>query len=158
MFLSIDPSIRNVGVCLYTPLTEDFNWILINPVGITLELKIRTTAILINTWLKKKFNCSLDEIEVLVCEYPQFFNSQKGAVASKMGFTNDLACICGYMAGVCKFAKVKFLFPVQWKGQLTKHAIEQRFKRKFEDTTLPSEHEQEAAMLMLYYLENHEKI
>lgn len=156
MFLAIDPSVNHLGVCLYNPDTKEFEWVLIEPQGATLELKLYTTGKLIEHWLMTKHNLDFSRISKLICEYPQYFNSQKGAVASKMGYTNDLAAVCGYLAGVCKFAKSHFFTPIKWKGNLTKHAIEKRFCRKFEGIhykSLPSEHEQEATLLMLYYIQ-----
>lgn len=151
MKLSIDPSVNNIGVCIYHPHCEDYEWMLLKPLkhhDLTEKLE----------WIRREIiklvGGRLERIEEIICEYPQFFNSQKGAVAATQGYTLDLACICGFMAGICKFAKCYYYTPIKWKGNLTKKAIERRFQRNFPDVELPSEHEQEAIMMMKYHNSN----
>lgn len=151
MYLACDPSVNNLGVCLYDPDTRDFQWELLHPSGNSLVEKLVSIELKLGRFLKKK-GYLFQDIKEVICEYPQFFNSQKGAVAKTMGFTDDLACICGYILALCKFAKPSLYKPVQWKGQLTKLAIERRFQRKFGNIPLPSEHECEATLLMMYHL------
>lgn len=151
MFLAIDPSINTCGVSLYDPATKDFEWKLVRPEGRNLVRRMECIESEIARFLRFR-NCNFAGITHLVCEYPQFFNSEKGAVAATMGYTLDLAAICGYMAGICKFAKVDFYTPQQWKGNLTKKAIEFRFQKMFGDIPLPSEHEQEATLMLYYHL------
>lgn len=148
MHLAIDPSVNNLGIAFHNPDTGEYEWKLIIPEGRRIEQKLADIQLQIARFLRYR-SCTFDGITLLVCEYPKFFNSEKGGVAAVMGFTNDLACICGYMAAVCKFAKLHFYYPHQWKGNLTKHAIEFRFKRLFgEQVSLPSEHEQEATVML----------
>lgn len=147
MKLSVDPSVNNLGVALYDPDAQNFEWALIMPTGSFLTDRINSIHTELSRWLRYR-NTSFDGIYELVCEFPMFFNSEKGAVAATMGFTHPLAAICGYLAGVCKFAKVRFYTPIQWKGNLTKAAIQFRFEQLFPNTLLPSEHEQEAVVML----------
>lgn len=151
MFLAIDPSVNTCGVSLYDPSTKNYEWKLIIPEGRRLEQKLVSIQTDIARWLRLR-SCTFDGITQLVCEYPQFFNSEKGGVAAVMGYTNDLACICGYMAAVCKFAKLSFYTPQQWKGNIPKAGIEFRFRRLFGDIPLPTEHEQEATVMLYRHI------
>lgn len=153
MFIAIDPSINNLGVALYDPTTKIYEWKLVHPEGNKLFHRLQDIETSIGQFLRFR-NLTYANITVLICEYPQFFNSEKGAVAATMGFTLDLAAICGYMAGICKLAKIVFQTPQQWKGNLTKQAIEFRFVKLFGDIPLPSEHEQEATVMLYRYVES----
>lgn len=147
MFLAIDPSVNDVGVCMYIPKQKEFHWSLIQPPK---EFDLPQKMYYIKRQLNKGLNI-LDEVQEIICEYPQFFNNERGATSVTQGYTLDLACICGYMAGICKFAKTYFYTPNQWKGQQTKHAIEVKFTRLFSEE-LPTDHEQEAVMMMRHHL------
>lgn len=147
MYLSIDPSINDVGVCWYHPTLKEYTWTLIKPPK---EFELPLKMWFIKKQLDKGLDI-LDSVTELICEYPQFFNNERGATAATKGYTLDLACICGYMAGICKFAKVYYYTPNEWKGQQTKHAIEGKFTRLFSED-LPTDHEYEATMMMRHHL------
>lgn len=148
IYLAIDPSVNTLGVAIYDAQIQEYNWKQINVQNFsTLPQKLADIQMQVARFVRA-FKCNLSEVKHLICEYPQFMNSQKGSVAAVMGYTHDLAAICGYMAAVCKFANVTFYTPQQWKGNLTKEAIEFRFKRLFPTTPLPSDHEQEATMMI----------
>lgn len=155
MKLSIDPSVNNVGVCYYNPNSKEYFWKLFQPPkALSLQQKLKWLEHRLEVWIEQTFDePTFGCITSVICEYPQFFNNQRGAIAKTKGYTEDLACICGFMAGICKFAKAFFYTPNQWKGNLTKHAIEHRFKKAFPAERLPSEHEMEACMMMKFHNE-----
>lgn len=151
MYLAIDPSVNFVGVCFYYPDGKLYEWSLLKPPK---EFDLGQKLRYIERQLHKGLSQQLDEVTEIICEYPQFFNNERGAASATKGYTLDLACICGFIAGICKFAKVYYYTPNKWKGNLNKKHIEFRFARLFEGEPLPSEHEQEATMMMHYHLQN----
>lgn len=64
-------------------------------------------------------------------EWPAFFQSSKGQVSARSESLVKLACAVGWVAGYLDVRNVNNTFiPVnQWKGQLTKPAVERRIKR-----------------------------
>lgn len=158
MILSIDPSVNNIGVCLYDKITNEICWKLLRPPKFE---RVENTLVWIKKYLEKMIGVTIHKeneialnfITEVVCEMPQFFNSNKGAVAATKGYTLDLACICGYLAGICKFAKPYYYLPIQWKGNVPKRGMIKRFERLFPNEKTPSEHECESVLLLNYHLQ-----
>lgn len=63
-------------------------------------------------------------------EWPAFFESSKGYASAKSESLVKLACAVGWIAGYLDIRDInnKFVSVGQWKGQLTKPAVERRIK------------------------------
>lgn len=150
--IAIDPSVNHVGWATYSSKSKEWDWGLIEPRRGSLPFRME--SIFAKLQLKIKF--PITEVTDLVVEYPTFFEGTKGAIAAKMGYTNDLACIAGYIAGRCNISSlhINYFLPSEWKGNMPKTAIEHRFRREFGHIAAQSttDHEQEAVMLGKFYL------
>lgn len=64
-------------------------------------------------------------------EWPAFFESSKGQVTARSEALVKLSCGVGWIAGYLDVRDIdnKFIPVNQWKGQLTKPAVERRIKR-----------------------------
>lgn len=150
--LAIDPSVNNIGLAYYWQ----------NPLGIML-LETALFHPEKGASLQKKGNQLLRFLhlkgwkpDVLVVEYPQWEASTRGAIASEMGYTLDLAYLCGVLVGWSQLASKDIFLPtpIQWKGNLPKSATEHRVKQKFGFVTSQiSEHEVDACGLLMWWLE-----
>lgn len=141
--LAIDPSINHVGFALLQ-IGKQWNWETVNLESKSLQFKCEE---LVSTIVTRGL------ITQLVCEYPQFMAVGRGLIAAQRGYTLDLACICGYLAGYYRIAPSNIFYytPNQWKGQRPKSATLAAFKRTFPKHTLPSEHAIDATMLLHYH-------
>lgn len=157
--LAIDPSIRNVGFAFFQTenpkLTQDrfLSTYLHHPLEIKRGNHLRMQAIGqdILQFLHLRV-LQGKKINRLVIEYPQWENSQRGAIASEQGYTLDLAYICGLIVAYSNLpssSSVLLPTPLIWKGNLPKKATESRVQQKF-GTLQISEHEYDACGLLLW--------
>lgn len=127
--LSIDPSVNNVGWCLLViPGGEadcTWNWGTIHPDGVNL---IHRCADLVAAL--QLLNLGFEE---LVIEYPAFYQGQKGYIAAKEGYTLNLACIGGYIAGFFGLPpeRVHLITAPMWKGTQAKVVTARKFFQAF---------------------------
>lgn len=72
---------------------------------------------------------SLAEDDILVGEWPAFFDNQRGAIAAKQGYTIDLAGILCYIAGYFRIisTNIYFITAIKWKGSVPKEVTRLRF-------------------------------
>jgi hypothetical protein len=137
-FLSVDPSINSLGWATATPNSlpssaGDYTWNSFDwkcgtftPQGINLESKLYSIG---------KFLNRIYSIEELVIEWPTFFNSEKGRIAARAGYTVQLGAICGYIIGFFNLSPlhIHLYTPQQWKGNAPKRATSVKFIRTFPD-------------------------
>lgn len=74
------------------------------------------------------------DFSVLVCEWPRWYDSTKGAVAAQQGYTINLAGIAMYIAGYFQvdFRKLFLYTAPDWKGTVKKAVTARRFFKLFE--------------------------
>lgn len=74
------------------------------------------------------------EFEIMVCEWPTFYASAKGAIAAQQGYTINLAGIAMYIAGFfhVDFRKLFLYTAPDWKGTVKKAITARRFFKLFE--------------------------
>lgn len=67
----------------------------------------------------------------LVCEWPAYFDTQKGHTSAKQGHTINLAGIDGYIAGFFRLPhrNIHFIRAMEWKGSVSKEITRMRFFR-----------------------------
>lgn len=153
--LSIDPSVNNVG------------WALLNTDGKTPKERWRTGLIKPEGRnFAMKCVCLLQELmalsegeeglDLLLTEWPTFFDSSKGHMAARQNYTVDLAGICGYIAGGLGMDHRRWHLATatEWKGSVSKIVTARKFYRHFGKTFHHSisEHEMDAAMLLHWFI------
>lgn len=154
-FLSIDPSINNVGWTTFdTSLinakkhTAGWAWGTFALEGFN---KIQRMADLYQSLLNEGIN----DIDHLVIEYPAFYSGQRGQIAAHNNYTIDLAHICGYIAG--RFGSdhrsYHAITAIEWKGTVSKEITARKFFRLFKvPLSTISEHAVDSTMLLRYFL------
>jgi hypothetical protein len=160
--LAIDPSINSLGWALASPIfSKEFNWDSYHwkcgsfvPRGTTLEAKLCSLNILLD-----KFPI----INELVIEWPMFFNTEKGRIAARAGFTTQLGAVCGYIVGYFSCGHrlsadgIYLYTPQAWKGNMPKRATAMKFIRTFPKRKpylrIMDHDEIDAIMLLYYHLE-----
>jgi hypothetical protein len=149
-FLSIDPSTTRIGWAMHDTLAGDFNnfgswshgWYCPPEQG-SLTKKL---------WGIKNyfFQAKADH---LICERPMFFNSEKGRIAAKEGYTNNLAMVIGTIYGCLPSIQLFLYTPQQWKGSVPKEITAVRFKKIFKYAgEMPVHDVIDAIMLLRYHL------
>lgn len=157
LILGIDPSINNVGVAILDTETEVLFTDCFHPVrdkNTSMSVVSVRIARHIHTILQGK------KVDMMVLEFPQWEDSERGWVAMKQGHILNLAFIVGYLAASFGLPASKVFTPTvqEWKGSMPKKAIEDRFKESFPDMKIPSDHEFEAAMLIRYIQTLHHSV
>lgn len=96
--------------------------------------------------------------EVGIIEYPSFQSSTKGKIAAMQGYTFGLAWVAGYIMAHMPETEWYLPTPIEWKGTQNKDAMAVKFTYW---TGLPSrfysDHQYEAALMLKWYLDNHNK-
>lgn len=152
--LTIDPSVNNVGFCLFDSskrkLKNQWQWGAFALEGTNYAMRMVDLYEL----LLEKFGIP----DHLVTEWPSFFSSAKGHIAAHQNYTIDLAGICGYIAGRMGFNHRQWTMvtATQWKGSVSKDITARKFFRVFgKETRLISEHAIDATMMMHWWLLNY---
>lgn len=93
----------------------------------------------------------------LVCELPTFFDSEKGRIAAKSGYTIDLGLVIGTIYGIVPSSRLFLYTPTQWKGSVPKRVTQSKFKRVFKVSNIGSmAHDTiDAIMLLRFHVEMH---
>jgi hypothetical protein len=146
-FLSIDPSMNRIGWALYDTQAGGFddlqNWSFgsLNPLGPGRANKLLSI---------KRFFCR-SETDQLICEMPAFFESERGRIAAKEGYTNDLALVIGTIYGCIPNVELFLYRPQTWKGSVSKEITLARFRRKFGNGKYNPDHDTVDAIMLLRY-------
>lgn len=144
--LSLDPSVNNVGWAVYDTIQRKWWWGQWKLEANNFQAKCRELALHIEL--------EIGEYDHLVIEWPTFYNSAKGHVAAKMGYTIDLAAIAMYVAGYRKLGpdQLDLVTALEWKGTVTKVVTMKKFMRIFgiKDHQL-SDHVIDAIMLLHFW-------
>lgn len=133
--IAIDPSVREVGWAVVSNIWRDeddvwqtdqaeWRWGMWELSCKQYTFKLRELAEFIEL-----FAGGLTEDDILVGEWPAYFNNMRGNVAAKQGYTIDLAGILCYLAGYFRlpWQSIHFITAAQWKGSLPKEITKMRF-------------------------------
>lgn len=145
--LAIDPSVNNVGIAWYSTEEKKLSTKLFHPPK---DWKMVSIAIQIIKSIQ-----TMKEFDVIIMEYPQYEGSARGDIASKKGYTLDLAFLCGFIGGFFDLGSAKTLTPTprEWKGNRPKTATAFDVYKEFPSLILNmSEHEIDAVGMILWYL------
>jgi hypothetical protein len=130
-FLAIDPSMNRIGWAVYdTDASTDFNYLANWNFGFRCPPGQGKVEKLID--IKSFFAKS--QADHLICEVPAFFDSEKGRIAAKLGYTNDLTLVIGTIYGSIPDTKLFLYTPQQWKGSTPKEITLIRFRKAFTDS------------------------
>lgn len=160
-FLSLDPSVNHVGWCLFDSSKKTrkkaWQWGQFDLEGMNYQMRCFNLYEQICEHPKISATAETDfHFDILITEWPAFFDNQRGHVAARQNYTIDLAGIVMYIAG--RFGcDHRHHFPITaqvWKGSVPKIVTQRRFFRKFNfNTAKISDHVIDAVMLMHYFLE-----
>jgi len=136
--VSIDPSINDVGWAMVKGLERDSDGVWDNSkadwswghweIGsLALTFRLREIA----EWVIMDCDGLDPDEDWLVIEWPAYFDSDRGQVAAKMGYTLGLAAVCAYIAGFFRMPpqNTHLLTATQWKGSVSKEVTRMRFFR-----------------------------
>lgn len=100
-----------------------------------------------------------DQGDILIVEWPQYFDQMRGQIAAKEGHTLNLAAIDAYLYGYFRLPWRQWqpIFPSKWKGNLSKDITRMRFFReigakkhyRIDHNTV------DAVMLLLWWCKTH---
>lgn len=152
-FLSLDPSVNNVGWATFdSRLKGREQW---KYGKWTLEGHNREMRLVD---LRDHVRDDLPEFDHLIMEYPAFYSSEKGQIAAHNNYTIDLAHICGFISGSfgCDHRNYHPLTAIEWKGTVTKEITMRKFARIFKVRLKGlSDHEIDAVMMLRYWLQRY---
>jgi Holliday junction resolvasome RuvABC endonuclease subunit len=149
--LSIDPSVRNIGVAILQLEDKKLKQVLEYTWHCPDDIKDQLVRLANNAYIHICRWIGVIKFDYIVIEYPQFMMGDKGLIAAQRGYTIDLAFISGYLAA--KFntqgSQIFIYTPMQWKGTKPKSATQAAYERlNFGTRTCnPTEHSIDAAML-----------
>jgi hypothetical protein len=153
--LALDPSVNNVGWATLDlefdsennrVVKEDWNW------G-TWELNGQN-------FLMRCGDCrdyilqEIGDFDFLVVEWPMYYDSDKGSVAARQGYTINLAGVAMYICGYFQLhhTKMRLYTAPDWKGTTPKKVTARRFFRLFDvNINDIDEHAIDAVMMLLYH-------
>lgn len=146
LILAIDPSVNECGFATLQ-IQDDgkriWKWGLIKPQGFN--------------YIGKLFDiCSMLSIHLeetpteLVCEWPQFFNSAKGATAAVKGDTILLAGVNAFISGYFQIGNTTLRTAVEWKGSVPKQITMRRFLKYFDQKWHDLNHNVVDAIMILH--------
>ena len=149
--LSLDPSVNNVGWALLDLGTkeepkEDWAWGTWTLSGMNFLMRCGDCR----TYIAEE----IGDFDVMVIEWPMYYDSAKGAVAAKQGYTINLAGIAMYVAGWFQLPHQNiYLYTApDWKGTVPKQVTARRFFKLFEvNINEVDEHAIDAVMMLLYH-------
>lgn len=133
MILTIDPGISGTGYAIWTvpewgsvviPAYSGVCWGFKEDEGDWLE----RSQLMVDAVHKVTFN--LHDISKVIVEFPEYQSGAVGHTSARKGDTLKLAAYCGMLHSLAGDynAKVEFVSPSKWKGQLPKAVVEQRIK------------------------------
>lgn len=153
-FLSIDPSIRNIGFAVLQVQNGKPSVLKDGTIYPDTETTLPSKAEFVFASLQKKIEDIDESIIQVIMEYPTFQGGAKGLIASQKGYTIDLAAMVGYLSGLLmpQFPDDVFYYtPMQWKGTKPKSATTAHLKRVFPSFKPHSEHSADAVDLALFH-------
>jgi hypothetical protein len=132
-YLTIDPSTNRIGWALFDTSVGDLNrlatWnfggLCPGRQGGSLSVKL--------TDVKRFF--SIANADQLICEVPSFFNTERGRIAAREGYTTNLALVIGTIYSCVPNTELYLYTPQQWKGTVPKSVTFKQFKRIFVDSS-----------------------
>lgn len=152
-FLAVDPSINRIGWALFDSqagkfdVLDSWNFGAFCPAGQGRLEKL--------THVKEYF--SRGQADHLICEMPTFFESERGRIAAKEGYTNTLSLVIGTIYGVMPNVQLFLYTPQQWKGAVPKRVTMAQFRRVFSNNGHynPVHDTIDAIMMLRYHLKVH---
>lgn len=150
--LSLDPSVNHVGWATLeiekgAEVSEgSWDWGCWELDGFNFEQRCQD--------LRDRIFDDIGEFDKLILEWPAFYDSIKGKVAAKQGYTMNLAGIAMYVVGWFQLdcSQYHLVTAPQWKGTTPKHVTAKRFFEAFGSNYLhETEHAIDATMLLLAF-------
>jgi hypothetical protein len=152
--LALDPSVQNkAGYALLDVewdqagviLKEDWSWGFWELSGLNFLMRCVD--------LKDYIESEIGEFDELVVEWPMFYDSTKGAVAARQGYTINLAGIAMFIVGHFHIPhQCVFLYTApDWKGTVPKQVTARRFYKLFGINVMTVDHNAIDATMMLYF-------
>lgn len=150
-FLSVDPSVNDVGLAFFNSETDKLRTWTFRPLRNgrnTTNIAIQILRFILTVCLQGE-----KRPDYLVMEHPQWENSDRGHKAAAKGYTLDLAYLIGFIGGSMGLAgnKIHTPTPREWKGNMPKSATEHRVKARFGPMKV-TDHEFDAAGLILWLI------
>jgi hypothetical protein len=154
--LSLDPSAADTtGYCLIelewdeagVVLKEDFSWGSWSLSGFNFLMRCVD--------LKDYITSDIGHFDELVIEWPMFYDSAKGGVAARQGYTINLAGIAMFIAGWFRIPHQQiFLYTApDWKGTVPKQVTARRFFKMFNVNVVEQdEHAIDATMMGVFHM------
>ncbi len=96
----------------------------------------------------------IGEFDVLVCEWPMFYEGEKGQTSARQGHTINLAGIAMFIAGWFQvpFKNLYLYTAPQWKGTVSKQVTAKRFLKLFGEEYMGTDHNAiDAIMLGIHH-------
>ena len=120
-----------------------WKWGLIRPQGFNYIGKLYDIAEMLSLYLE-------EQPTEFVVEWPQFFNSAKGATAAVQGDTILLAGVCSFLMGYFKIRDSTLRTAVEWKGSVPKQITMRRFLKHFDQKWHQLNHNVVDAIMILH--------
>lgn len=151
--LAIDPSVNNVGWCLFNSrirkYKKQWKWGTLKLEGHNYQMKLVDLVQLLDQLV------DLSRIDILVTEWPTYFDCERGDIAAHSNFTINLAGVCAYLAGTMGLDHRRWhnATATTWKGSVNKYITGNRFFRVFGKHQRDiSEHSIDATMMLRWWL------
>lgn len=152
--LAIDPSVMNrLGWSLLelewdeagVLLKEDWSWGAWELSGMNFLMRCVDA--------RSYIEAEIGEFDELVVEWPMYYDSAKGQVAARQGYTINLAGIAMYLVGWFQLPHQQvFLYTApDWKGTVPKQVTARRFYKLFNINVMTVDHNAIDATMMLYF-------
>jgi hypothetical protein len=127
---------------------EEWNWGFFEISGMNFQMRCAD----LRDWIEQS-PLGLAEFDVLVCEWPTYYDSAKGQIAAQQGYTVNLAGIAMYVAGWFHVQHQNlFLYTApDWKGTVKKAVTARRFFKLFGLSEMQEDHNAIDACMMLVY-------
>lgn len=146
LILAVDPSVRECGFAIlhiHDDGSRNWKWGLIKPQGFNYVGKLYDIA--------EMLTLHLDEaITEYVVEWPQFFNSAKGATAAVQGDTILLAGVSAFLMGYFQTRNATLRTAIEWKGSVSKQITLRRFLKVFDQKWHDLNHNVVDAVMILH--------
>jgi hypothetical protein len=164
--VSIDPSINDVGwaVCsglerdsdgVWDDSKADWRWGCWKIRSNSLSFKLREIV----EWMIVEFDGLDPDVDILILEWPQFFDAERGHIAAQQGHTINLAAVDAYIAGFFRMRPENYhlIRPSEWKGNLSKEITRKRFFRNLgiKQIYTVDHNAVDAVMLLLRWCKDH---
>lgn len=145
--LAIDPSVNQCGWATVeiTETSAEFKWGMWEISGINFQMRCAD--------IRDYIISDVGEFDEFVGEWPMYYDSEKGRVAAKQGFTINLAGIVMFIAGWFQIIhqRLHLYTAPEWKGTVPKAVTARRFFKVFGVDSATVDHNAVDATMMLHF-------